>query len=177
MSYLAQLLLGRIVWSHGLKMSKDELIKAAILSRAYLQRTLENLSPEQIVQPATIGNWSVKEVFSHIAGWDVWFYSTMQSIHEGEQPDLSAVKDFGQTNAQFIAERANWSIEQVLAEMMKVFQKMLHFVDSIPEEQLSQRRMFNRQNWSLDSFLKIWDEHDHHHADKIQLWWKTQKQK
>lgn len=174
MPYLVQLLLGRIVRSHGLKMSKDELIKAATLARAHLRKTIENLSPEQIVQPTTIGNWSVKEVFSHIAGWDVWMYSTMQSIHEGEQPDLSAVKDFGPTNAQFIAERSHWSIEQVLAEMTKVFQEMLILVASIPEVQLSQRRMFNGQNWSLDSFLKIWDEHDRHHAEQIQNCWKTQ---
>ena len=177
MSFLARLVFDRIVWSHGLKMSKEELIKAAILARTHLRKTIEELSPEQIVQPATIGNWSVKEVFSHIAGWDVWLYSTMQHIHAGEQPDLRAVKDFGQTNAQFVAERAKRSIEQVLAEMTKVFQEMLHFVESIPEEQLSQHRMFNGQNWSLDSFLKIWDEHDRHHADKIQFWWKTQKQK
>jgi hypothetical protein len=160
-----------------LKMSKDELIKAAIMARTHLRKTIEELSPEQIVQPAMIGNWSVMEVFSHIAGWDVWMYSAIQSIHELEQLDLSAVKNFGRTNAKFVAERANWTIEQVLAEMAKVFQEMLHFVETIPEGQLSQRRMFDGQNWSLDRFLRIWDEHDHHHADKIQLWWKTQQQK
>lgn len=158
-------------------MSKDELIKAAIMARTHLQKTIENLSPEQIIQPATIGNWSVKEVFSHIAGWDVWMYSTMQCIHEGNPPDLSAVKNFDPTNTKFVAERANWSIKQVLAEMTKVFQEMINFVEPIPEEQLNQRRMFNGQNWSLDKFLKIWDEHDNHHADQIQLWWKTQQQK
>jgi hypothetical protein len=158
-------------------MSKDELIKAAILARTHLRKTIANLNPQQIVQSATIGKWSVKEVFCHIAGWDVWLYSTMRCIHDGNQPDLKAVTDFDLTNAQFCEERKNWSIEQVLEEMKKIFQEMLDFVASIPEEQFSQRQMFEGRNWSFDRFLKIWDEHDRHHADQIQNWWKTQNQK
>lgn len=162
--------------SVGLKISKTELIEAVRAARAYLFKTIEDFSPEEMVQPTTIGKWCVKDILSHIAGWDTLMRTTMQAIYEEKQPDISAVKDIDATNAKFVAERSGLPIEQILADMADNHQKMLHFVEELTDEQLFKPRIFAGENWSLDGFLKIWDRHDRHHADEIlncQKAWKS----
>ena len=117
----------------------------------------------------------MKDILSHIAGWDTLMRTTMQAIFEGKQPDLSAVKDIDATNAKFVNERSGWPVEQILAEMADNHQKMLLFVEELTDEQLFKPRIFSGENWSLDGFLKIWDRHDRHHADDILLCRKAEK--
>lgn len=158
-----------------MKISKTELIAAVRAARAYLLEIIEDFNPEEMLQPTTIGKWCMKDILSHIAGWDTLMRTTMQAIFEGKQSDLSAAKDIDATNAKFVDERSGWSVEQILAEMADNHQKMLHFVEELTDEQLFKPRIFSGENWSLDGFLKIWDRHDRHHADEILLCRKAEK--
>ncbi len=151
----------------GLKISKMELIEAVRAARAYFLKIIEDFSSEEIVKPTKIGKWCVKDILSHIAGWDTLMRTTMQAIFEEKQLDLSVMKDIDAINAKFVAERSNWSVEQIFAEMADNHQKMLQFVEELTDEQLFKPRIFEGENWTLDGFLKIWDKHDRHHANEI----------
>ncbi|MFQ6125682.1 MAG: ClbS/DfsB family four-helix bundle protein [Candidatus Heimdallarchaeota archaeon] len=160
-----------------MKISKTDLIAAVRAARAYLLEIIEDFNPEEMLQPTKIGKWCVKDILSHIAGWDTLMRTTMRAIFEGKQPDLSATKDIDATNVKFVDERSGWSVEQILAEMAENHQKMLQFVEELTDEQLFKPRIFAGENWSLDGFLKIWDRHDRLHAKKIVLCQKAWKSK
>ncbi len=159
----------------GLKISKIELIEATREARAYLLEIIEDFSSEEILKPTKIGKWCVKDILSHIAGWDKLMRTTMRAIFEEKQPNLSGWKNIDAINTKFVAERFSWSVEQILTEMADNHQKMLHFVDELTDEQLFKPRIFAGENWSLDGFLKIWDRHDRHHAKEILFCRKTWK--
>jgi len=152
-----------------------ELINAVRASRSYLLKTIGDLSPKEIIQPATIGKWSVKDVLSHIAGWDIWVSTTIQTILGGNQPDLSAPLDVDVTNAKFVEERVRWSIDQILTEMADTLQKVLHIVGELSEEQIFKPQLFEGHDHSINHLLTVTYEHDRCHADKILLWRKSQK--
>lgn len=158
-----------------MKISKIELIEAVRVARVYLLEIIEDFSPEEIVQPTKKGKWCVKDILSHIAGWDTLMRTTLKALFEDTQPDLSAAKNIDATNARFVDERSGWSVVQILAEMADNHQKMLHFVEELTDEQLFKPQIFTGENWSLDNFLKIWDRHDRHHADEIVLCRKAEK--
>jgi len=153
-----------------------ELIKAVRASRSYLLKIIEDLSPEEIIQPATIGKWSIKDVFSHIAGWDIWMSTTIQTILGGNQPDLSAPLDIDVTNVKFVEERASWSIDQILTEMADTFQTVLLFVRELTEDQIFKPQLFAGHDHSVNHLLTVTYEHDRHHADKILLWKNRRRQ-
>ncbi|MFQ6125552.1 MAG: ClbS/DfsB family four-helix bundle protein [Candidatus Heimdallarchaeota archaeon] len=122
-----------------------------------------------------MGKWSVKDVLSHIAGWDIWMSTTIQTILGGNQLNLSAPLDVDVTNAKFVEDRVRWSIDQILTEMADTLQKVLYIVGGLSEEQIFKPQLFEGHDCSIYHLLKVGYEHDRRHTDKILLRRKSQK--
>ena len=157
-------------------MSKIELLKAVKISRIHLLQTIEGSSPEEIIKPEVIGSWSVRDTLSHIAGWDVWMSNALRAVVEGNPIDRSMTLDFNKTNTVFINERNNMPLEQILTEMDITHKKMLCFVKNLSEEQIKKPHIIDGYNWSVETFLKIWVEHDPHHTKMLLQWKKSLKE-
>ncbi len=157
-------------------MSKIELLKAVKISRINLLKAIEGLSPEEIIKPEVIGYWSVRDTLSHIAGWDIWMNNALRAVVEDNPIDLSMTLDFNNTNALFINERKDWSLEQILTEMDITHKKMFCFVKNLSEEKIKKPHIIDDYNWSVQTFLKIWVEHDPHHTKMLLQWKKSLKE-
>ena len=49
--------------------SKKDFLDAIKKERSALDEYLETLTPEQMVEPNIVGNWSVKDVLAHLFAW------------------------------------------------------------------------------------------------------------
>ncbi len=74
-----------------MKISKIELIEATREARAYLLEIIEDFSSEEILKPTKIGKWCVKDILSHIAGWDKLMRTTMRGQYLRKNNQISLV--------------------------------------------------------------------------------------
>ena len=70
--------------------SKTDLLAAIKLERQALETTLEALTAEQMLEPGVAGEWSVKDVLSHLIEWQQMVLEWYRSGLRGEVPELPA---------------------------------------------------------------------------------------
>lgn len=71
--------------------SKDELLKAIAKERGALEAYLETLTPEQMVEPDVVGEWSPKDVLAYLIEWEQMVLSWYRAGLRGEVPELPAL--------------------------------------------------------------------------------------
>jgi hypothetical protein len=152
-----------------------ELIEKVRASRDGLLKVIEGLTPEAIAQPFTMGKWSVKDVFSHIAGWDVWMRSTIENMLGGKEPDLSAPFDVHSANVKFVKERTEFSFDQILTEMSDTLEIVFRLVEKLTEEDIFTPLIIAGHDHSVNHLLTVTYTHDRGHAYKILRWRKLDK--
>ena len=70
--------------------NKDDLLIAIEKERSALEAFLETLTPEQMTDPNTVGEWSVKDVMAHLIEWEQMCLGWYQAGLRGETPSLPA---------------------------------------------------------------------------------------
>ena len=56
-------------------MTRDEILEALHASRAQVEAALTGLTDAQLIEPGALGEWSVKDILSHLTAWEaeaVW---------------------------------------------------------------------------------------------------------
>ncbi len=70
--------------------SKTDLMAAIKQERGALEATLETLTPEQMVEPGVVGEWSAKDVLAHLVEWEQMVLGWYRAGLQGEIPELPA---------------------------------------------------------------------------------------
>jgi len=70
--------------------SKNDLLAAIAREREKLDATLETVTPERMVEPCVVGEWSVKDVLAHLTEWEQMALGWYRAGLRGEIPDLPA---------------------------------------------------------------------------------------
>ena len=93
------------------------------------------------------GGWNVKQVYCHLAATaDIvpGFVGALSQAEEGQ--NAAANLDIDDFNAQGIASREGLDGPELMAGFQASYEKLIEFVQGMPEEQLEQRRIFGAQN-------------------------------
>jgi len=117
----------------------DGKIKLLIRIRAerhLLEDTLARLTPEQMLQPATCGAWSVKDTLAHISAWERWMVLWTGMLLRGELPDPPLPWDVDRMNAEVYAQVKDKPLAWLLDEFHKSYRDSLALVEGLSEEQL-----------------------------------------
>lgn len=97
-----------------------------------LMRSLRGLTDDQIEKPATIGDWSVKQVMGHIAFWDRHLIDEIRAREAGEEiPEDSDDEPHG-VNRLRATEDADRGISAVKVEMDSTHQKLMDLLETTP---------------------------------------------
>ncbi len=70
--------------------NKDDLLIAIEKERGALEAFLKTLTPEQMTDPNTVGEWSVKDVMAHLIEWEQMCLGWYQAGLRGETASLPA---------------------------------------------------------------------------------------
>jgi hypothetical protein len=70
--------------------TKAQLLEDAQHERASLEALLERLTPEEMIQPGALGDWSVKDVLAHLIEWEQMVLGWMKIGLSGETPVMPA---------------------------------------------------------------------------------------
>lgn len=150
----------------------DDLIAELQAARAELEDALRSLSPADLERPAVIGEWSVRDLLVHIAGWDRTSREALTCVIAEDDPRFEQYQgtqwDWQEWNSRFLAEREGFTAEAVLAELRSERAALLAFIAPLSDDQLERRA---RMPWdhvlSVAEVLAVQAHHDREHAAHI----------
>jgi hypothetical protein len=164
----------------GLKrsiMNKTELLTILRESRKEHLQAIEGLTEEEMNEPGVIGDWSVKDILSHLTRWEAELVKMLWQISQGITPSGLAVSEtpeevIDELNARWVQEDRDRSLSQVLEDFHGVRKQTIRRVEALSEEELTDAK---RYAWLGDVPLWKWVaiesyEHDAEHFSQIQAW-------
>jgi hypothetical protein len=147
-------------------MNRQQLLNKIEAAWAMLHQAYADLSDAQMTEPGVTGDWSVRDVLAHVTIWEEEALKHLPLIIEGAIPTRYAVTYGGidAFNAQMLAKKKALSLSQVLGELSETHDRLVNYVETVPEEQFVRETRFRRR-------LKL-DTYGHYpiHAQMIQQW-------
>jgi hypothetical protein len=125
---------------------KDEVIKKIKRERKLLEKSLSNLTEQEMLLEGVVGEWSVKDILAHLMAWEILFLSWYESGLQGRLPDIAPVgmsrKAIDAVNERFFHQYENWPLKTVLTESRISYDKILAKIEAIPEEDIFKQGRF-----------------------------------
>jgi hypothetical protein len=134
--------------------TKVQLLEDARRERAALEKLLEKLSPEEMVQSATLGDWSVKDVLAHLIEWEQLVLGWIETGRSGKIPAIPAEgykwNQLPALNQHIYEKYRDRSLAEILEQFHSSYQQVLASIQGFPEEILFTRGYFS---WSGNNAL------------------------
>src|SRR2546428_4098548 len=121
------------------------------------------LSDVQLMEPGVTGAWSDRDILAHVTTWEEEALKHLPLILEGGTPPRYSVQYGGidAFNARMTEEKRTLSLSEVRAQLAATHGRLVDFVQSAPDHQLSAATRF-RHRLRLDT-----DGHHPLHAEAI----------
>ena len=130
--------------------TKLALINETKTERLALEKLLAALTPDQMIQPGALGEWSVKDVLAHLVEWEQMFLGWYAAGLRGEKPAVPAEGyNWGQLpalNKMIYKKHHERSLEDVLQQFQASYLQTLELVESLPESDLFVRGLYPWMN-------------------------------
>src|SRR3990170_8191827 len=146
-------------------MSKDALLREMDAGFADLLSSVDGLSEEQMMR-IWYGDWSVRDILAHIAGWHREEIAMLERMARGERPvpESADYTDDDAWNARFVAKWRAASAGEVLAELKAIKEAYVAAAGRLPEERFEEGR--TAQRLVREGCI----EHYREHGDEIREW-------
>ena len=168
--------------------TKTDVLAQVAAARREWESVLAGLTPQQMTTPGVVGEWSVKDIVTHVRAWEGYAANQLGAAARGETPDrrlgfapqaipaelLQADDD--PVNAWIYEQHRHRPVEDILAEERQAYQDLLAAVEELPEDALLQPRYFT---WAGDAPLlnRLTNNTVHHypeHSASIRDWLESQ---
>ena len=155
-------------------MNKDEILDALEDEREKLLDAIDGLPEEALLEPGVIEGWSIKDVLYHLSMWEAEMVKLLWQASQGQKPTTVHFGkiDVDATNAAWLAQGQERSLELVLADFQAVRRQTGRRVDIFSDADLNDPQHYSwlkgRPLWEWiagDSF-----EHEAEHAAQIVEW-------
>jgi hypothetical protein len=155
-------------------MNKNDILTQLEESREKFLDNLEGLSVDQWIVPGVVGEWSIKDILSHLSRWEAELVKLLWQARQGQHP---TTMQFTQTNVDetnniWFNESRTRSLERVLDDFHTVRNQTILRVEGFSDKELTDPKKFSwlasRPLWewvASDSF-----EHEAEHAPQIVDW-------
>jgi hypothetical protein len=92
------------------------------------------------------GDWSVKDILAHVAGWHHAMAAAMERMARGERPTPEGVdySDSDAWNARFAAAMAPQNASTVVADLRQSFATYVRAAEAIPDDRWGEGKTINR---------------------------------
>jgi hypothetical protein len=121
-------------------LTKVELLAWIRKSHGLLENKYARLSPAQMECPASMGDWSVKDILAHLADWEQRFTSWYQAGVRGEVPVTPEPgftwKDLARLNQIGYEKHKDQTLEVVLAWYEKSYLDTYALIEGMSEQEI-----------------------------------------
>lgn len=153
-------------------LSRQRLFETLFADRFELLRSLMFVNEHEATSIPIHGDWSVRDVMSHITARECWAFSAIQHLFDDGNPGFRNALSDRQFNLAAVARRRDFSLRDVLDELDGIRRQLTRQAKRIPNRDLyAEFEVINSdQVQSIAGTLKGLAEHDLEHAGGIWLW-------
>ena len=147
-------------------MNRQQLLKRLDKAWAAFKASYDGLSGAQLTEPGVTGEWSVKDLITHVTWWEEEALQYLPLILRDGRPPRYSTKYGGidAFNAQMTEQKRGLSLSAVLRHMDETHRRLIDYIQSAPEEQFTRETRF-RHRLRLDTY-----SHYPKHAQAIWDW-------
>jgi hypothetical protein len=146
---------------------REQLLAELEKGRSELRASYQGLPDEQMTRSEAVGEWSVKDVLSHVASWDEVMLADLERIARGDTPALASVDlesaNYDAANAVIMSQRRDLPLNQVVRGLDADRAEVVAAVGRLPVAALAEGQ-FGRL------LIQITAAHDLEHAASILEW-------
>jgi hypothetical protein len=165
------------------QMRKSKLLEQIQAERERLERTLAELSTDQMTQPGIQDQWSVKDILAHITVWEKRMTRWLGETLRGEVPQMlppgMTWDDLDQMNEQTYLENRDRLLAEVLSEFHHSYPQALGAVEAASEEDLIDPHRFEWRGgkplWEMVAANTFW--HYEEHGESLRTWLEKRDEK
>ena len=119
-----------------------------------------------MIESGAMGNWSVKDILAHVTTWEQEALKVLPLIIKGDRPPRYSTLYGGidAFNALMMEQKRSFSLSEVLKQLDETHNRLINYVQSVPEEQFTQETRFRRR-LRLDTY-----SHYPEHTRAIREW-------
>lgn len=112
-----------------------------------LHDAFDELSDDALMEGGVVGPWSVRDLLAHVTTWDEEALKALPVIVEGRRvPRYSTLYGgIDAFNAQSQGRKQGLSLEQVLTELEETHQRLLSYLDGVPDSAFATEGRFLRR--------------------------------
>src|SRR5512133_3444004 len=121
---------------------KSRLIENLDRARETMRALLRDLEAEHAETRELYPTWTIKELLSHITGWDDASIASLRAHSLGNLPGTPAARGIDPYNASTVLERQSLSLEQVIREWEYSREEFKQAIRDLPEEKLHEPFVF-----------------------------------
>jgi hypothetical protein len=152
-------------------MDKQGVLDHLAGAQAALLGAIEGLTEAEMTSMPVAGEWTIRDILAHVSGWAAWDLAGIRGVLAGEPPNFSAIQDVDAFNARLVAERREWTLGRILAEMADAHAALQELLAGMPDEDVFSVGPFQGPYWDhLAGWLQVAWEHEEEHAAQIRAW-------
>ena len=158
---------------------KSHILQRLNAERRRLEQNLSQLSPEDMLQPGVVEDWSVKDVLAHLYDWEARLSVWLEAARKGQQsgcpdPDFTW-RQIDQLNERIYLAHRDQPLDSVLKAFHETHQQFMQLVEAMPEDEMltPSYYAFTEKN-SIFDWLHGFAAHDMWGKKKIRQWLKSQ---
>ncbi len=138
--------------------SKAQLLEYSAANYEKLQAEIAGLTPEEIVEPGTVGEWSVKDVLAHLYEWQRMMRSWYAIGKRGENPTTPSEKytwkEIPALNQEIYETYRDIELEDIIAKLAASHEEILREIDSMTDDELFTPKVYQwTKSTTLGSYL------------------------
>jgi hypothetical protein len=137
--------------------TKVELLESIRSTRQQLEKKFGKLTPEQMVWPGSMGDWSVKDILAHLVDWEQRFIGWYQAGLRGEIPETPAPglkwSELPKLNQQGYERHRHESLDEVMALYETSYKQILALIEGMSKDEIFTPKYYA---WTGESSLLGW---------------------
>ena len=128
-------------------MNRQQLLNRLDIAWVAFQASYAGLSSSRLTEPGVVGDWSVKDIIAHVTWWEEEALRHLPLIMAGGRPPRYSVTYGGidAFNAMMAERKRDVPLSDVLTQQHDTHQRLIDFVESVPEEHFTRDTRFRRR--------------------------------
>jgi hypothetical protein len=119
-----------------MEITLEAILQKIEASYTKILRLYRSVPVTELVEPALLDGWSVKDTLAHIAAWEWRCASLLNEAHDTDAP-LKAFPDVDALNREIYQERQEWEWAEVEADFRQAHQTLLEAIRRLPPDRLN----------------------------------------
>lgn len=147
-------------------MTRSQLLQRLDKAWVDFKASYDGLAEAALLESGVTKAWSVRDIIAHVTWWEEEALKHLPLVLSGRRPPRYSVTYGGidAFNALMTAKKKGLSLSEVLREQAETHQRLVDYLQGIPEEQFASETRF-RHRLRLDTY-----SHYPKHAEAVRRW-------